>query len=255
MRIYADESGTHDADWLVIGMLFVPDHGTLHGKLAKEKERIGYFNRSPKYSSKFKETHFAQFRSRRDLEVGTAWIDRFLESSSFFRSVVVNWSQFQGRFFGGPFESDALKKRRAHKKWAEMLLQPEISVIRNGIFIHDHLKALQGYDVVDHLKDRFCLDEMGHPRSNPRIRTFQAARSWTDANQCLQLSDLLVGCISQALNPSTNQVKLSVRDYLYEGLTRHGVAEGKSPGYWRQFGDHVRKHHSKFSQWFWDPKK
>jgi hypothetical protein len=29
-------------------------------------------------------------------------------------------------YFGDPFEPDALKKRRAYKKWAEMLLHPEL---------------------------------------------------------------------------------------------------------------------------------
>jgi hypothetical protein len=37
-RIYADESGTHSHEWLVIGMLFVPDHGPLQSDLCKVKE-------------------------------------------------------------------------------------------------------------------------------------------------------------------------------------------------------------------------
>ena len=36
-RVYADESGTHDEKWLIIGMLFVPDHGALHSALVKVK--------------------------------------------------------------------------------------------------------------------------------------------------------------------------------------------------------------------------
>jgi len=38
MRIYIDESGTHGKDWLVIGMLFVPDHGPVHSALCEAKD-------------------------------------------------------------------------------------------------------------------------------------------------------------------------------------------------------------------------
>jgi hypothetical protein len=47
-RIYADESGTHAMEWLVLGMLFVPDHGPLHAALCDVKDKAGYFNTSRK---------------------------------------------------------------------------------------------------------------------------------------------------------------------------------------------------------------
>jgi hypothetical protein len=47
-RIYVDESGTHSDHWLIIGMLFVPDHGPLHSALCKVKDDHGYLNTSPK---------------------------------------------------------------------------------------------------------------------------------------------------------------------------------------------------------------
>lgn len=55
MRIYADESGTHSEEWLVIGMLFVPNHGALHPELCRVKDRLGYFNGSKKYAAVYKE--------------------------------------------------------------------------------------------------------------------------------------------------------------------------------------------------------
>ena len=69
-RIYADESGTHSDQWLVIGMLLVPDHGPLHAALCKVKEDLGYFNHSSKKSARYKEIHLSEFKSCRDVEVG-----------------------------------------------------------------------------------------------------------------------------------------------------------------------------------------
>lgn len=37
-RIYVDEAGTHSEEWLIIGMLFVPDHGVLHAALSKARK-------------------------------------------------------------------------------------------------------------------------------------------------------------------------------------------------------------------------
>lgn len=228
MRIYADESGTHSEEWLVIGMLFVPDHGKLHSDLCKIKDEFQYFN-SGKKTARYKETHFNDLKSDRDAKLGKRWIDRFLVSRSVLRSVVIDWSIYEGRHFGGPFEEEALKKRKAYKKWAEMLLQPEVSEFRNATFYLDHLRIIYGYDVLHHLEDRFTKNYLG---DNPWIKEFQAVDSWKDAHQCLQLCDMLVGCIYQKLVPSTNLIKLEVMDYLYTALKPYGVRD-RSVGYWR----------------------
>jgi len=232
-------------------MLFVPDHGQLHSDLCAAKEKAQYFNKGSR-KARYKEIHFADLKSSRDAEVSEAWIDCFLSSGAVFRSVVVEWAIWEGRYFGGPFEPDALKKRRAYKKWAEMLLQPEVGALTNAQFYLDKLRILYGYDVILGLKERFQHNEYGEVLSRPRIKEFQATESWKDANQCLQLGDLLTGCVYQTLVPSTNPAKLRVMNYLYKKLEAHGV-KGRAPGYWRGFGSGVRKHFTKFSEWFWKP--
>lgn len=254
MRIYADESGTHSEDWLVIGMLFVPDHGKLHPDLCRIKDDLGYFNQKKKRAAVYKETHFAELKSRRDLELGKRWIDRFLVSESRFRCVVVDWSKFQGRFFGNAFEPSALKKRRAYKKWTEMLLQPELDSLAGATFYLDRLRILYGYDIISSLRDRFSFHRDGKARKNSPIRDFQLADSWKDANQCLQLCDLLTGAVYQTLCPSSNETKGAAVDHLYEQLQAFGV-KSRAPGYWKGYGQTVYKHFPKFSQWFWDPQK
>jgi len=96
-RIYVDESGTHSDEWLVIGMLFVPEHGPLHSDLCATKERLAYFNNSQKKSARYKETHLTKFKSTRDVDVARNWIDSFLQHSCYFRSVVIDWSLYNGR--------------------------------------------------------------------------------------------------------------------------------------------------------------
>jgi hypothetical protein len=249
-RIYIDEAGTHGWDWLIIGMLFVNNHAALHSDLVKIKNEEEYFNRSPKRSSKYKETHLNEFRNRRDASVAMRWIDSFLAHDCYFRSIVIDWKIWQGKYFGGPFEPEALKRRRAYKKWAEMLLHPEARRFVGAKLYLDRLRITYGYDVLDHLRARFTGRYEGN---DPWISSFQATRSWLDANQCLQLCDLIVGCIWQQLMPSTNEHKLTTRDYLYNSLAHVGVA-GRGPRFWKGYSKHtLTDHFPKYSEWYWRP--
>jgi len=255
-RIYADESGTHSEEWLIIGMLFVPDHGVLHPALCAAKDKLGYLNASPKISARYKEVHFTKFRSRRDVQMAKDWIDLFVGHNCYFRCVVIDWSIWDGKYFGDPFEPEAVKKRRAYKKWAEMLLQPELKAetgearFYHAKFYLDRLRILYGYDVLSHLKSRFMGDYRGE---SPYIEQFQHTESHKDANQCLQLCDLLTGSMYQSLVPSKKLAKLEVRNYLASVLRPFGVEE-LSPKFWRQYAPStLSRHFAKYSAWFWKP--
>jgi hypothetical protein len=254
-RIYIDEAGTHGGDWLIIGALFVPDHGKLHAALCEVKDDLGYLNKNPKRKARYKETHLAEFHRQADLDVAEKWIDLFIEHSCFYRCVVLDWRIYDGSYFGGPFEPAALKKRRAYKKLAEMLLQPEFTdpregkPIRNAELYLDRLLIMYGYDVVDELADRFTRHYAG---GSPYVAKFQHTDSWRDANQCLQLCDLLTGSQYQALQPSGSQWKLGARDYLATALKPEGI-KGLAVTFWSQYRQTKAHKFSKYHAWFWLP--
>jgi hypothetical protein len=257
MRIYADEAGTHADDWLVIGMLFVPNHGPLHSELLRVKKEKGYFNRSPKRDALYKESTLKDTRTHRDVDVAREWFKAFCASDAYFRAIVIDWSIWDGSHFGDPFEPDALKRRRAYKKWAEQLLQgefahplPDHQPIRRAQFYLDRLRVMYGYDLLDHLDDRFKRNYEGQ---SPFIETFQHTTSWKDANQCLQLCDLMVGSIYQTLVPSKKKEKLAIRDSLAASLKPLG-AQRIDAGYWKQYHHTtLRQRHPRFCVWYWQP--
>jgi hypothetical protein len=241
-------------------MLFVPQHGVLHNGLCRVKDREQYFNRSAKRKARYREFHFTEARSPRDVRVGKAWIDEFCASSAYFRALAFDWSLWNGRYFGDAFEPDALKKRRAYKKWCELLLQPELSApldgdrIRGAEIYLDHLRMAYGYDVVDHLRERFSPPETYQGRA-PSVAKIQHTQSWHDANQCLQLTDLLLGGVQQALVPSTRPVKLELRDHLESAVGKHGVSR-LAAGFWKQYHPvSLRERLPKFSVWCWQPER
>lgn len=238
-------------------MLFVPDHGKVHSDLLKAKRDLGYFNESPKRNAVYKESHLTEFKSQRDVDVAQAWLDLFMKHTCYFRAVLIDWAIWDGSHFGNPFEPDALKRRRAYKKWAEMLLHAELKEpatggqIKDAELYLDRLRIMYGYDVLDHLQDRF--QKPNYLGSKYWITKFQHTDSWRDANQCLQLSDLLTGSLYQALVPAKNTHKLATRDYLAELLEPQGVKD-LGAKFWRGYDQKtLSKHFPKYSVWFWRP--
>ena len=135
---------------------------------------------------------------------------------------MIDWSIWDGQYFGKWDEPDALKKRRAYKKWAEMLLSPEVSdgYVRNADLYLDRLRVVAQYDVLEHLKTRFYTKSL---HGFPCIRDYQHTESWRDANQCLQLCDLLTGCLYQFLAPARSAEKTAMRLHLEAALRPVGV--------------------------------
>ncbi len=249
MRIYIDESGTHGGRWLIIGMLFVPEHGAFHSELCRIKSAESFFNASPKHAARFGEIHFKNLKSRGAV-VAERWIDAFLASSAYFRSIVIEWDIWEGKHFGTPFESDGLKKQRAYKKWAELLLAVEVRNFRQAKLFLDRFNPCAGYDVLEQLKERFTRNYEG---DDPWISEFTPSDSRGDAMQCLQLCDLLVGCVHQSLVPCTKKPKQHTASYLFEKLRALGVS-GAGPSFWKGFAKNcLGQRFPKFSEWFWTP--
>lgn len=249
-RIYIDEAGTNSPEWLAIGVLVVPDHKALHNSLVEVKRAQGYFNTSPTKKNVLRETHLAGFRRKSDLAVAEEWIKQFMAHGCYYRCIVVDWGIWDGRHFGDPFDPDALKKRRAYKKWLEMLLHPEVKKHRGADLYLDKLRICHGYEVLGEIQKRFTEQYAG---GSPWIRSFQYADSSRDAHQCLQLCDLITGCVYQSLVPSGNEYKLGARRSLYKALESAGVKSAE-PSYWRGYHkSSLEAHFAKFSEWFWSP--
>ncbi len=255
-HIYVDEAGTHDdAPWLVIGMLFVRKHGRLHSALLKAQEDIQHYNTKPNRSVKYAEFSLKDCRGPgKRVEVGKRFAEVFLTNDCYFRSIVFDWSIWNSSKFGDPFETQAQKKRRAYKKWCELLIHHERYNLCNTDLYLDELKIVSGYDVLDHLKMRFTENYEG---GKPWIRRFVHAKSWHDEQQCLQLCDLLTGGIYRRLVGETSSGGKIVVEHLAAALSNY---PGPKPirlgqaSYWKMFHKRtLTDHFPKFSQWHWLP--
>ena len=123
MVIYFDESYDNDHHYLLYGALFVPPTSSLHQRI-DESRRKHDFDREIKYN---------RCKNPSTLRVYKNVIDAFVEDDAYFRCVVVDQYGFDYSRFGRIDETLALKKARAYKKFAEMLLEPNVSLLTDAV--------------------------------------------------------------------------------------------------------------------------
>lgn len=233
-------------------MLFVRAHGPLHAELLATKQRLAYLNTGAK-SARFAEFSLKHCRNPKAASVGKAFADAFIKHDCYFRSLAFDWSQWHGKYFGKPFDADALKKRRAYKKWCELLIHGETQNLNHSDLYLDELRIVRQYDVLNELQLRFTKNYKG---DTPWIRKFVHAKSWQDEHQCLQLCDLLTGAVYRALAGADGHAK-EVVTHLETTLLQFPSPKPIKLGhesYWRGFHKStLTQHFPKFSQWIWTP--
>ena len=237
MIIYFDESYDNNRHYLLYGALFIPPSSRLHQRIRALRAQTG-FPGEIKYS-----TCKNNFR----LGICRRVVDAFIEDSAYFRCAVVDQHGFDYSGFGRPDEGLTLKKARAYKKFAEMLLDPHRLYLNDAVFLADELTRCHGNHFLESL--RVCFNR---PGAKTVFRHLDEVSSDKEEHQCLQVCDLLLGCVLNSLKPTTakvtkNQIRaylcqrLDVPNFLYSTWKTAGRAAASDPGV-------------KFNVWYWRAK-
>lgn len=236
MIIYFDESYDNVHRYLLYGALFVPRDSRLHQRYAELRSETGYQG----------EMKYTKCRNPRALDVARKLVDKFMEDSAYFRCAVVEQERFDYSRFGRPDETESIKKARAYKKFAEMLLNPYVASVRDAVFLADELKRCPGDEFLERLRERF-----NPPHEQPTFRHMEEVSSSRQEYQCLQICDLLLGCVLNNLVPPKNQYKIDIRKHVCE---RIGV-RSFLPTNWKMDLAEVLRTNPKIHVWYWRPKK
>ena len=237
MKIYFDESYDNEHHYLLYGALLVPDSSRLQQRVLGVRKERGYQGEI-KYN-----------RCRHPATLGTyeRVVDAFMEDEAYFRCVVVAQQGFDYSVFGRPDEPLAIKQARAYTKFAEMLLAPNVESVRGGVFLADWMSRCSGDAFLERIGDRF--NRPGGPCTFRHVGEVPSNRS---EHQCLQVCDLLLGCVLNNLKPTKKLYKNAIRKYLCERLA--------VPSFLMSAWEHVplseaRKPTTKFNVWYWQRKK
>src|SRR3990167_5104220 len=158
MLIYFDESYDQAHAYLLFGALFNPHPRFLHQRLNEIKHSHSFKLRDGslaeiKYKNCYNEKNYAVCKEA---------VDAFFESTSWFRCVVVKQAELDLSKFGKYYEEDAIKRARAYKKFAEMLIANNTKDTVQNILLTDNLTRCKGDEFLERMKDIFCIQGSGH---------------------------------------------------------------------------------------------
>ncbi|MCK4660390.1 MAG: hypothetical protein KAV82_12780 [Phycisphaerae bacterium] len=237
MIIYFDESYDNDRNYILYGALFVPPSSTLHQQVTRIRAETGLGG----------EIKYNRCKNNAKLAVFQKIVDAFMDDTAYFRCVVVDQHGFNYSGFGRADEPLALKQARAYKKFAEMLLAKHVSRIENAVFLADAMTRCWGDEFLEKMRE--CFNPSGGKKT---FRHLAEVSSALEQYQCLQVCDLLLGCVLNNLKPARKEPKNQIRRYLCKCLDVPNLLLTT----WKDIPLAIAKNPStKFNVWYWSEKK
>lgn len=248
MLIYFDECYDGGHKYLILAALFNPKPQKLHKAFLEAKRSRNFV----KPNGQVKEIGYNDCYNKQMYRLAKKAIDCFMDSSSYFRAIVIGQSPESGYdldHFGRPDEPRKMKEARAYKKFAELLISSNCKSIKNGVLFFDRLTRCNGDEFLQLMRDKFCQSGEG---GAPIFKHIQEVDTALEQYHIGQIGDILQGSILNELVPPTNKWKCKVRKYLRE---RIGV-NTLSSEYWDSMPKWEQEQkHPKYQIWYWKPIK
>lgn len=253
MLVYFDESYDHDHEYLLLGCLFSPHPTALDRHVKSTKRDNGFIYKTGALANKCKEIKYSEISNAYEQKIACQLVDVFFKSTSWFRCVVVD--QRPGHFdlnrFGDKQEPEKMKKARAYKKFAEMLLTKNATYIANAVLLTDRLTRCNGDLFIQLIKDLYTVAGKGWcVDRGPIFRHIGEVDTALEQYQLGQINDLLMGAVLNAIKPTTNVFKAGLREHVRKslGLSSLGL------DYWSKIPrGELDNAQPRFNVWAWKP--
>lgn len=250
MLIYFDESYDNGHNILVWGALFNPHPKFLNRRITEIKKKYNYVDRN----GILKEIKYNLCTNEINYKISKEIIDAFFESTSWFRSIVIETKDFDINYFGKPYESEKIKKARAYKKFTELLLAHNTENIQGAVLLVDYMSRCKEDEFIERMKDLFCQEKTGYSlnKSIPTFVRIQEIDSKLPQYQVNSVCDILMGCIINNHFPTQNKFKNDIREYLISKLNVKNLLRESWSVYSKGY---VEKYWPKFNIWYLELKK
>lgn len=246
MIIYFDETyNVSNTKYLILGALVNPHSKFLHRRLSEIKRKNKFINSD----GSFREIKYNYCKTQEYYEVCKQAIDAFFESTSWFRCIVINQDKFDLNRFGKIYEPDKIKRARAYKKFAELLICHNTENVQGGILLTDELTRCSKDLFIEKMKELFCTSGSNYSEKKkiPTLTRIEEISSHLEQYQVIQVCDLLIGCVLNNLLPTKNKFKNLIREYLAKKL---GV-KNLLPESWSKYSKTlVEEYYPKFNIWY-----
>ncbi|MFQ5777368.1 MAG: DUF3800 domain-containing protein [Terriglobia bacterium] len=272
MVIYLDESYDHTGVYFLLGALFILDHD----QFLKAYLDLKRMERLVREDGTLRELKYTKIRYPKYERVATKALELFTQHRCYFRCVVIPLGQFDLNFYGSTFELPKIKRARAYKKFAEMLVEYNTPRIARAVLFADNMtrckgELTRGDEFVEKMKDRFCYTVYDHDLTPypPKLRHVQEVDSQQDQYGLLQLCDVILGCtlngILDRIPSKRGRFKFNVRKTFQEMM---GIKSFKKQDWQPLLGDWAAQYREqpsmeeysrdpawKYRIWFWSPRK
>lgn len=272
MIIYLDESYDWRGVYFLLGALFVlSDHDVFLESFNSLKHEEGFLRED----GSLRELKYARIKYPRSERVAVKAIQAFKAHNCYFRAVVVPQGQFDLDFFGKSYEAEKIKRARAYKKFAEMLIEYNTPEVSGGVLFADNLtrckgSLAQGDEFVEVMRERFqrTIYDYDLNATAPKLRHIQEVSSADDEYGLLQVCDVLLGSTLNGITKSAKGPRMVYKNRVTERMREILELPSLERDYWQPLtklyareykagipmADFLRATHSKYRIWFWRPK-
>ena len=157
MIIYLDESYDWRGVYFLLGGLFVlSDHDVFLESFNSVKREEGFV----RPDGSLRELKYSRIKYPKSERAAVKALQTFKAHRCYFRAVIVPQAQFDLGYFGKSYEPEKIKRARAYKKFAEMLIEYNTPELTDGILFADNLTRCKGAlehgdEFVEVMRERF----------------------------------------------------------------------------------------------------
>ncbi|MGA2609314.1 MAG: DUF3800 domain-containing protein [Terriglobia bacterium] len=272
MIIYLDESYDWQGVYFLLGGLFVlRDHDIF-------LESFNSLKREEKFAradGSLRELKYSRIKYPKSERAAVKAIQTFKAHQCYFRAVIVPLAQFDLNYFGKSYELDKIKRARAYKKFAEMLIEYNTPDLTEGVLFADNLTRCKGAlghgdEFVEVMRERFQHVIYDHDLSvnPPKLKHIQEVSSADEKYGLLQICDVLLGSTLNGIITTAKGPRMIHKNRVTERMKEILELPSLDKPYWqpltklysREYNnkitmeEYLKVTHFKYRIWFWRPK-
>lgn len=272
MIIYLDESYDWHGTYFLLGALFVPnDHEIFLQSFNSLKREEGF----ARPDGSLRELKYSKIKYGKNERTAIKAIQAFKAHRCYFRAVIVPLAQFDVKYFGKSYELEKIKRARAYKKFAEMLIEYNTPELIGGTLFADNLTRCKGVlghgdEFVEVMKERFQRLIYDHDlqATEPKLKHVQEVNSADEEYGLLQVCDVLLGSTLNGITKTKKGPRMIHKIRVTEKMKEILELPSLERDYWQpltklyakeyrnkiSMAEYSKATHYKFRLWFWRPK-
>lgn len=224
-------------------------------------------------NGKLRELKYARIKYGRYERAAIHALQAFKAHNCYFRAVIIPQAQFDLSYYGKSFEDDKIKRARAYKKFAEMLIEYNTPELTDGILFADNLTRCKGGalghgdEFIEVMKQRFQYPA-GDGAPPPKLKHIQEVNSDDDEYALLQVCDVLLGSTLNGILKLAKGPRMLRKDRVTAKMKEILDLPSLEKDYWHTLTklcmkeykqgisqeNYVKGTHYKYRLWFWKPK-